>query len=68
VRAPKQNLIDASVTGNFTINKAKAYVTVYGRNLSDSRVATDSFTVAGLFSFGYGQEPRSFGVTLGFNY
>jgi iron complex outermembrane receptor protein len=68
VRAPKQNLIDASVTGNFTINKAKAYVTVYGRNLSDSRVATDSFTVAGLFSFGYGQEPRSFGVTLGFSY
>jgi iron complex outermembrane receptor protein len=68
VRAPGQNLVDASLTSDFMISKAKAHVTIYGRNLSDSRVATDSFTVAGLFSFGYGQEPRSFGVTVGFEY
>jgi iron complex outermembrane recepter protein len=68
VRDPGQNIVDASIRSDFNINKAKAYLTVYGRNLTDSRVGTDLFTVAGLFAFGFGQEPRNFGVTLGFEY
>lgn len=67
VRIPRQNLVDASVTSDFVLNHAKAHVTLYGRNLTDTRVG-NPFTVAGLFSFGFAQEPRSFGVTLGFEY
>jgi iron complex outermembrane receptor protein len=65
MRAPAENRVDASITGDFTMANAKSHVTIYGRNLTDSRVPTNAFTVAGLFSFGYGGEPRSFGVTLG---
>ncbi|MDP9084537.1 MAG: TonB-dependent receptor [Pseudomonadota bacterium] len=67
VRLPHQNLVDASLTGNFVLNRAKAHVTLYGRNLTDTRLGLP-FTVAGLFAFGFAQEPRSFGITLGFEY
>ena len=68
VRADAQDLIDASLTTDFTINSAKAHVTVYGRNLKDDRGPATAFTVAGLFSFATAREPRTFGVTLGFEF
>ncbi|NBC36140.1 TonB-dependent receptor [Novosphingobium sp. FSY-8] len=65
VRTVTQDLLDASVTANFKLHGADAYVRVYGRNLADIRTTTHAFTVAGLWSFGAALEPRSYGATLG---
>ncbi|RVU05744.1 TonB-dependent receptor [Novosphingobium umbonatum] len=68
VRTVTQNLVDASITANFKINGAKAYVRVYGRNLANTRTTTHAFTVAGLWSFGSALEPTSYGATLGLKF
>ena len=66
VRADAQNLVDASLTTHFAVSNARAHVTIYGRNLTDDRGPATAFTVAGLFSFATAREPRTFGVTVGF--
>ena len=68
VRTDQQNLLDASLTANFDIGDAEAYVTAFGRNLLDDRGTTAAFTVAGLFSFASAREPRTYGLTLGVRY
>jgi iron complex outermembrane receptor protein len=68
VRSDKQGLLDASLTGNFKLAGANAYLTVFGRNLADDRGTSAAFTVAGLWSFASAREPRTVGVTLGFKY
>ena len=68
VRTDKQNLLDASLTANFEIANAEAYVTAFGRNLLDDRGTTAAFTVAGLFSFASAREPRTYGLTVGVRY
>ena len=65
VRTVTQNLVDASMTFNFKLKSADAYFRVYGRNLADTRTTTHAFTVAGLWSFGMGLEPRTYGATVG---
>ena len=65
VRTVTQDLIDASMTFNFKLAETDAYVRVFGRNLADIRTTTHAFTVAGLWSFGMGLEPRTFGGTIG---
>ncbi|MFM5929799.1 MAG: TonB-dependent receptor [Novosphingobium sp.] len=65
VRTTTQDLVDASLTANFDLGGSEAYVRVYGRNLLDERTTTHAFTVAGLWSFGMGLEPASYGVTVG---
>jgi len=65
VRTVTQDLVDASMTFNFKLNSADAYFRVYGRNLADVRTTTHAFTVAGLWSFGMGLEPRTYGATVG---
>jgi len=68
VRADPQNLLDASLTADFTIRGAKAYARLYGRNLTDDRGPASAFTVAGLFSFATARPPREYGVTLGVDF
>ncbi|WP_068071670.1 TonB-dependent receptor [Novosphingobium lentum] len=68
VKTDVQNLLDASLTANFELSGAKAYVTVFGRNLGNDRGTTAAFTVAGLWSFASAREPRTYGVTVGFKY
>jgi iron complex outermembrane receptor protein len=68
VRTTAQNLLDASATYNFNLSNTKARVTAYVRNLLDHRGTTAAFTVAGLWSFASAQEPRVFGVQLGFEF
>ncbi|NBC38089.1 TonB-dependent receptor [Novosphingobium sp. FSY-8] len=65
VRTVTQDLIDLSATVNFKLSDVDAYVRVFGRNLADVRTTTHAFTVAGLWSFGMGLEPRTYGATLG---
>ncbi|HEX8058269.1 MAG TPA: TonB-dependent receptor, partial [Novosphingobium sp.] len=65
VRTVTQDLVDASVTFNFSLQGVDAYFRVFGRNLADIRTTTHAFTVAGLWSFGMGLEPRTFGGTIG---
>ncbi|MBU6266501.1 MAG: TonB-dependent receptor [Sphingomonadales bacterium] len=65
VRTVTQDLIDASVTFDFKLASADAYFRVFGRNLADTRTTTHAFTVAGLWSFGMGLEPRTWGATVG---
>ncbi|MDE2596951.1 MAG: TonB-dependent receptor [Sphingomonadales bacterium] len=68
VRTQTQDLLDASMTFNFAVSGADAYFRVYGRNLLDERTTTHAFTVAGLWSFGMGLEPASYGATLGIKF
>ena len=68
VRENPQNLLDASITADFQIHQAKAYVRLYGRNLTDDRGPATAFTVAGLFSFATAREPRTYGATLGVDF
>ncbi|MDE2404886.1 MAG: TonB-dependent receptor [Sphingomonadales bacterium] len=65
VRTVTQDLVDASMTFNFKLKEADAYFRVFGRNLADIRTTTHAFTVAGLWSFGMGLEPRTWGATVG---
>ena len=68
VRSDKQGLLDASATARFNIGGARAKLTVFGRNLADDRGPNAAFTVAGLWSFASAREPRTYGVTLGFEF
>jgi iron complex outermembrane recepter protein len=68
VRAAAQNLVDASVSTVFDLHTGKLRATVYGRNLSDDRGTSAAFTVAGLWSFASAREPRTYGVTLGYEF
>jgi iron complex outermembrane recepter protein len=68
VRTKAQDLVDASLTFNFELSGADAYVTVFGRNLLNERLASASFTVAGLWSFASAIEPRTYGATVGFKF
>ncbi len=65
VRTATQDLLDASMTLNFKLQKTDAYVRVFARNLADIRTTTAAFTVAGLWSFASALEPRTYGVTVG---
>lgn len=75
VRTKTQDLLDASLTANFTLGGADAYVRIYGRNLANIQTTTAAFTVAqsvtpaggvnGLWAFASALEPRTFGGTIG---
>lgn len=65
VRTTTQDLLDASATLNFSLGGSEAYARIYGRNLLDERTTTHAFTVAGLWSFGMGLEPATYGATVG---
>ncbi|API59166.1 TonB-dependent receptor [Tardibacter chloracetimidivorans] len=68
VRTTTQDLVDVSLTVDFTLDNVDAYVRVFGRNLTDERTTTHAFTVAGLWSFGMALEPRTYGGTIGFRF
>ncbi len=68
VRADAQNLVDAALTNEFNLGKGKAKITLYGRNLTNDLGPTHGFTVAGLWAFGTAREPRTYGVTLGYQF
>ncbi len=68
VRADAQNIVDASITNEFALGRGKAKITLYGRNLTDDLGPTHGFTVAGLWAFGTAREPRTSGVTLGYEF
>lgn len=68
VRSEPQDLVDASLSTSFDLARARAHVTLYGRNLTNDLGPTASFTVAGLFAFASAREPRTYGVTLGLDF
>jgi len=68
VRADAQNIVDAALTNEFTLGSGKAKITLYGRNLTNDLGPTHGFTVAGLWAFGTAREPRTYGVTLGYQF
>ncbi len=78
VRTKTQDLLDASLTANFTLGGTDAYFRVYGRNLANIQTTTAAFTVAqsvsatsqvsGLWAFASSLEPRTFGATIGFKF
>jgi len=68
LRSDNQNLLDASLTLEFTMGTKKAHATAFVRNLLDSRGPNAAFTVAGLWSFSSAREPRVFGGALGFEF
>ena len=59
----------AAVTYTFqTGADSKAYVRVFGRNLTDERGLSSALPVAGLFTFGTAVPPRQYGVTIGVDF
>ena len=69
VRAAAQNLVDASISTLFdTSGSGKVRATIYGRNLTNDLGTAAAFTVAGLWSFASPREPRTYGVTLGYEF
>ncbi|WP_338142990.1 TonB-dependent receptor [Sphingobium algorifonticola] len=68
VRTKAQNLMDASLTANFTLGEKEAYLTLFTRNLLDQRRTSAAFTVAGLWSFASAIEPRTYGATVGIRF
>jgi iron complex outermembrane recepter protein len=78
VRTKTQDLLDASLTANFTLGGTDAYFRVYGRNLANIKTTTAAFTVAqsvtaastvsSLWAFASSLEPRSYGATVGFKF
>ena len=68
VRSDQQNLLDASIQLNYEIGASRAWLTAFGRNLLDDRGPNAAFTVAGLWSFSSAREPRTYGVTAGFEF
>ncbi|WP_156678189.1 TonB-dependent receptor [Sphingomonas profundi] len=68
VRSDRQNLLDASTSLTFDLGGNEARVTGFVRNLLDDRGPNAAFTVAGLWSFSSGREPRTYGVQLGYKF
>ena len=68
VRADAQNIVDASITNEFSLGGGKAKIIFYGRNLTNDLGPTHGFTVAGLWAFGTAREPRTYGITLGYEF
>jgi len=67
-RSDTQDLVDASFSIIPQFGDGKAKLTVFGRNLLDDRGTITSFPVAGLFTFAGAREPRSYGVSLGYEF
>ena len=73
LRSDAQNLVDASISFIFDMNKkgATARLTFYARNLLDDRGTNTAFDVAAfpvLWGFAAAREPRTYGVQLGFEF
>jgi iron complex outermembrane recepter protein len=68
VKSDTQGFLDASATFAFPVGENKAKLTLWGRNLTDDRGPVAAFTVAGLWSFSSPREPRTYGVTVGFEF
>lgn len=67
-RTNTQDLIDASLTWRQDRGDQQIHVTLFGRNLTDSRGLNGALAVAGLFSFGGPRPPRTWGVEVGYNF
>ena len=68
IRSDRQHLLDVSTSVNFDLNGSKARVTGFVRNLLDDRGPNAAFTVAGLWAFSSGREPRMYGVQLAYEF
>jgi iron complex outermembrane receptor protein len=73
LRSDRQNLVDASLTYNFSMgaSERKAHVAVFGRNLLDDRGTATAFDVAAfpsLWAFTAAREPRVIGGLFGFEF
>lgn len=61
---PRETL-DASASYTFGLGERQVRISAFGRNLTDNRDLSSTLPVAGLFTFGTGRTPRSFGVEAG---
>jgi iron complex outermembrane receptor protein len=68
MRSDRQGLLDLSTSLVFDVDGKKVRATVFGRNVTDDRGPNAAFTVAGLWSFTSGREPRTYGASLGFEF
>lgn len=73
VRSDAQNLVDLSVSAKFPMddNKSEARMTVFVRNVLDDRGPAYAFAVAAfpnLWHYGIAREPRTYGVSFGFEF
>lgn len=68
LRSDGQNLLDVSLTAEFSLSGTKAHATAFVRNLLDDRGPNAAFTVAGLWAFSSAREPRVWGGQIGFEF
>jgi len=64
-RTQTQDIIDASLTWTGQMGGKSLKASLFGRNLLDDRGLSATLPVAGLFAFGSGRPPRTWGVELG---
>ena len=66
--AEARKILDASIAYTLPVGGTEMRFTIYGRNLTDNRGLSSALPVAGLFTFGSGRAPRSFGGEIMFKF
>jgi len=67
-RTDAQNIVDANIGWRRETATGTLRASVFGRNLLDDRGLSGALPVAGLFAFGGGRPPRTWGVELGYEF
>jgi iron complex outermembrane receptor protein len=63
-----QNKLGASLSWEHKLAAGDLRITVYGRNLLDERGLEGALEASGLWAFGFGREPRTFGVMANYKF
>lgn len=66
--ASAANTVDISARWRRELGSGRLSVTAFGRNVTDDRGLSGGLAVAGLFTFGAGRPPRTWGVELGYEF
>ncbi len=67
-RAQSRNTVDLNLAYERPMPTGALRIAVFVRNLTDDRGLAAALPVAGLFTFGTGRAPRTFGVQLGYKF
>ena len=67
-RAQSRNTVDLNLAYERPMPEGVLRVAVFVRNLTDDRGLAAALPVAGLFTFGTGRAPRTYGVQLGYKF
>ncbi|HUG95612.1 MAG TPA: hypothetical protein VMK30_05660, partial [Pleomorphomonadaceae bacterium] len=64
----RQHKLSASLTWVRPVGPGDLRITVYGRNLLNERGLEGALSASGLWAFGFGREPLTYGVMAGYKF